>query len=297
MLCFVVCIFSCKQKEDQKMQNGLKYVIHSHQPNSRKIETGDYLTVIMLYKNDKDSVLYDSRVAAATIRFQLDRIPFQGSFEEGLTLLSEGDSATFFVSADSMYQNLFVKKGSVVPQEQTAFKKGTAVRFDLKIVQVQDYVSAEQEIEMHLSAKEKIEKETLKKYIEAKQIKEQPDSSGFYLFIKEKGKGNKIDSGKVVTVEYEGRFLDGTIYDGTKKGGQAYSFMFGAHHVISGWELAMKQLHEGDKISLLLPSKLAYGEEGIKNPRTGKVIVPSYSPLVFDIEIKKVEEMPSVTGR
>ena len=67
--------------------------------------------------------------------------------------------------------------------------------------------------------------------------------------------------------------------------------------MIAGWELAMKNLNAGDKITLILPSRLAYGEEGIRNPKNGTFIVPPYKSLVFDMNILSVEDVPSVSGR
>ena len=292
----LVLLNSCSNHSEKKSENGLRYIIHIHGPEGKKIEPGNYVTLTMTYKDDRDSVLYDSKISGNALRFQLDKIPFKGSFEDGLTLLTTGDSASFFVSADSMYHYMFELRGSHVMQDQTAFKKNSFVRFNVKVLAVQDYIQAEQEIEMHLSEQEKKERILLIKYISEHQIITPPDSAGYYLIMKERGKGNAVDSGKIITLEYEGRFLDETVFDGTKKAGRPYRFMSGAHHVISGWELALKKLRQGDKFTLILPSKLGYGADGIRNPSTGKYIVPPYTPLIFDISIEEVEEMSSVTG-
>lgn len=42
-------------------------------------------------------------------------------------------------------------------------------------------------------------------------IKVKPAEEGYYLIVHEQGKGATIDSGKIVTLEYEGRFTDGKI--------------------------------------------------------------------------------------
>ena len=99
-----------------------------------------------------------------------------------------------------------------------------------------------------------------------------------------------------MTIEYEGKFTDGKVFDGTKKAGRPYTFVSGTHRVIKGWELAMKKLNAGDKFTLILPSKLGYGEEGIRNPRNGTFIVPPYKALVFDMSIISVEDVPAVSG-
>lgn len=297
LLLLITVVFSCKMNHEQKTESGLRYIIHNTPSGARKIVKGNYITLVMTYRDDRDSLLFDSKTIGSDIRFPLEKIPFHGSFEEGLTLLSKGDSATFFVSADSMYQYLFVKKNNNIPQEQTAFRKNSFVRFDVKILDVQENYDAEADILMKMSVQEKKEMADLKKYIADQNITTSPDSAGYYLIMKEEGKGNAVEKGKIVTVEYEGRFFDNTVFDGTKMAGRPYHFMSGAHHVIPGWEMVISKRRAGDKFTLILPSKLGYGSEGIRNPSTGKYIVPPFTPLVFDLTILSVEDMPAVSGR
>lgn len=300
LLAFVLIgLFACKQKagKEQKTESGFKYLIYT-KSKGPKVKIGDYVTLVMVYKNDKDSILFDSRNGSLPLRFQLDKIPFQGSFEDGLLNLAKDDSATFFVPADSLFSYLFKgKSGMVVSQEQTGFIPKSMVKFDIKVLNIQSAQEAEEEIVLKMSAQEKQEQSELNKYIYDKKITEKATADGYYLIMREQGKGEAIDSGKIVTVEYEGRFLNGEIFDGTKKSGKPYSFVSGAHHVIKSWELAMKDLHGGDKVTIISPSILAYGEEGIRNPKNGTFIVPPYKSLVFDIHILSAEDVPAVSGR
>jgi len=300
ILFFVLAgIVACNNKSgnEKKTESGFKYILYTKSEGA-KIKVGDYVTLEMVYKNDKDSILFDSRQSAVPLRFQLDKIPFKGSFEDGLLNLAKNDSATFFVPADSLYTYLFKgKPGLVVPQEQTVFTPGSLVKFDIKVVNIQSAQEAEEEIQLKLSEQERKELAELNKYIYDNKIDIKPDAEGYYLIMKEKGKGEAIDSGKVVTVEYEGRFTDGKVFDGTKAAGRPYTFVSGTHRVIKGWEIAMKNLHGGDKFTLILPSKLGYGEEGIRNPRNGTFVVPPYKALIFDMSIVSVEDVPAVSGR
>ena len=295
----LLIIVGCFQKngKELKTNSGFRYILYT-QAQGPKVKKGDYVTIEMVYRNDKDSVLYDSRKANVPLRFELDRIPFLGSFEDGLTNLSLNDSATFFVPADSLYNYLFknLSLHENVPQKETAFTPKSFLKFEIKILNIQSPQDAEVEQEIIQSTEEKNEEKLLNKYLYDNGIKEKPDSSGYVLIIKEKGKGATVDSGKVITVQYEGRFLDGRVFDGTKKVGRNYQFLSGAHHVIKGWELAMKNLKAGDKMQLILPSRLAYGKEGIRSAKDATYIVPPNTPLVFDITILSVEEVPPVSG-
>ena len=299
VLFIAATLFGCnlKKGEEKKTDSGFKYVIYTKSEGS-KIQLGDYVTLIMVYKNEKDSILFDSRNSALPLRFQLDKIPFKGSFEDGLLNLTKNDSATFFVPADSLYAYLFTgKSGMVIPQSETGFTAGTLVKFDIKVVNIQTPQQAEEEIIMKLSEAEKQEKKELNKYLFDQNIKVSPAEEGYYLIVHEQGKGATIDSGKIVTIEYEGRFTDGKVFDGTKAAGRPYTFVSGTHRVIKGWELAMKNLNAGSKFTLIVPSSLGYGEEGIRNPKNGTFVVPPYKALVFDIKILSVDDVPSVSGR
>ncbi len=288
---------ACKKGKEMKTESGSRYILFTDS-KGEKAQLGDYITMIMLYKNSEDSILFDSRKTESPIRFRLEKIPFKGSYEDGLTYLAENDSARFFVSADSLYKYLYSSRGAeVIDQEKTGLKSGTLLTFDIKVLNIQTDAEAEEEMMLEMSKKENEEKTLIAAYVAKNKITVSPDVSGYYLIIKNKGNGEAVDSGRVVEVEYEGRFLNDSIFDGTKKSGKSYKFISGSHHVIQGWELAMKNLHAGDKFTLLVPSKLAYGEEGIHDPQTGSFIVPPYSPLVFDIEIISVEDVPAVSNK
>lgn len=300
LIIVIITLISCQKKSGKELKtaSGFKYILYT-ESKGQKVQVGDYVTIEMVYKNDEFKIMYDSRKADLPLRFQLDRIPFKGSFEDGLTNLSVNDSATFYVPADSMYNYLYKGKDvrSIVPQEKTDFHKGTFMFFEIKVLNIQSPQAAEVEILVKQSEEEKQEAKEINKYIFDHAIKVSPDTSGYYLIMKEKGNGPAVDSGKIVTVEYEGRFLNGKVYDGTKKVGRDYRFVSGAHHVIKGWELAMKNLRMGDRFTLIVPSKLAYSVNGIRNRNDATFIVPPNTPLVFDIYIKSVEEVPAVSGR
>ena len=285
---------SCRKGKEMKTDSGFNYTLYT-ESKGPKPKLGDYVTILLSYRNENDSVFFDWKKSGVPIRFQLERIPFIGSFEDGLISLSENDSATFFVPADSLYNEYFKNGGT--PQSSTAFKQGTLFKFDLRLLKVQTSAQAEEDMLLKQIDEEKGEREAINSYISNNKISFLPDSLGYYLFFIEKGKGAKVDSGKVITINYEGRFLNDSVFDGTKKSGKPYQFISGAHRVIEGWELALKNLNEGDRITLLVPSRLAYGSEGLRNPGSSTYDIAPNSPLIFDIEILKVEEMEAVSRR
>lgn len=286
--CILLSIFACSNRNEHVTENGLRYVLHVEK-GGKKPQKGDYVTMELVCHTD-DTTLIDTRKLGSPFRFQLEKIPFAGSYEEGLMLLGEGDSATFFVSADSLYHSIFGENDSI-PQEETKMKKGGTILYDVKILKVQNYVEAEQEMQVRFAKMEKEEMRVLADFISRNKITDAPDSSGLYKIMTMKGNGPAVDTGKVISVYYRGRLMDGTIFNSTQKDKPTY-FVPGRSQVINGWEIAFKDAHVGDRFSLIMPSKLAYGEEGLKDPATGKFIVPPYSSLIFDIAVAAVTASP-----
>lgn len=89
--------------------------------------------------------------------------------------------------------------------------------------------------------------------------------------------GPKPGSTTMVTVHYEGRLADGTVFDSSYKRGQPATF--GVHQVISGWTEAMQLMRTGDKWRLYIPSELGYGARGAGGA------IPPHAALVFDVEL------------
>jgi FKBP-type peptidyl-prolyl cis-trans isomerase len=96
------------------------------------------------------------------------------------------------------------------------------------------------------------------------------------------GTGKEAKTGHKVLVHYRGMLTDGTVFDESYKRGAPFDFVLGQGDVIKGWDLGVAGMKEGGKRRLIIPSDLAYGDEG--RPPT----IPAKAPLVFDIELLKV---------
>jgi FKBP-type peptidyl-prolyl cis-trans isomerase len=104
-----------------------------------------------------------------------------------------------------------------------------------------------------------------------------------YIKTEIKSTNSPIQFGDQVTLEYDGQFLDGYVFD-SKRGDQSLEIVYGmSDQVIRGIELGIKGLSEGESVKIILPSHLAFGAEG-----SVKGIVPPYTPVAYKIFIKKV---------
>ena len=104
------------------------------------------------------------------------------------------------------------------------------------------------------------------------------------------GTGEIAETGKRVSVHYEGRLVDGEVFDASRPRGQAFSFTIGAGQVIGGWEQGVAGMKVGETRRLTIPPELGYGEAG-----AGGVIPPN-ATLVFEIELLDVTT-PVVLGQ
>ena len=114
----------------------------------------------------------------------------------------------------------------------------------------------------------------------AKQENVQSTESGLQYKILTAGTGPQPKASDTVTVQYEGRLVDGTVFDSSYKRGQPAQF--GLNQVIQGWTEGLQLMHEGAIWELYIPASLAYGPNGIPG------VIPPNSPLVFKVELVKI---------
>ncbi len=124
------------------------------------------------------------------------------------------------------------------------------------------------------------EQELLNQYIIDSNITTEPKPSGLYYIETLAGSGEKVTAGRLIAVKYEGKFIDGTVFD--KSGVEPFEFLAGYGEVIRGWDEAVMYMKDGGKATLIIPSTLGYGPYGQGS-------IPGYTTLLFDIEITNVQ--------
>lgn len=101
--------------------------------------------------------------------------------------------------------------------------------------------------------------------------------SGLQYKVLVKGEGQVPTVSDKVQVNYEGRLIDGTVFDASAKHGDKPA-EFTPSQVIKGWMEALTMMPVGSKWQLFIPYELAYGE------RDAGQIKP-FSALIFDVEL------------
>ena len=84
-----------------------------------------------------------------------------------------------------------------------------------------------------------------------------------------------------VTCHYEGRLIDGTVFDSSYRRGEPASFPL--QGVIRGWTEGLQLMSIGSKFRFFIPFDLAYGAQGAGGS------IPPYAALIFDVELLGIE--------
>ncbi len=102
------------------------------------------------------------------------------------------------------------------------------------------------------------------------------DGCVYYKVLKSGNKdGRTPNRGSVVTVHYAGKTINGKTFD-SSRGGVAQAFRL--RDLITGWIIALQQMHVGDKWEVYIPAEKAYGK--LNQPG-----IPGGSTLIFEIEL------------
>lgn len=121
--------------------------------------------------------------------------------------------------------------------------------------------------------------QSLRDYLQTNSINATEHCSGIFYAIQQQGSGNAPTPCGGVSVTYQGRLTDGTIFDQTPAGQQA---SFSLTRLISGFKNGVLQLKTGGRMTIYIPPSLGYGSQ----PQQG---IPANSVLIFTIELFAAE--------
>lgn len=263
-LTFLAC--SSKYAGYDKTATGLYYKLFKVSKDTIKPKIGDWVSLTMKYTY-KDSTLFDSKQAMGSpVRFQLPVSDFKGDIYEGIAMLSPGDSADFIINADSLFKKTFRQ-----PTRPAFIDTNSVIHFYITLLTVDSPETLM-----------KKEVESLKKYVEEKKITVAPLASGLYFVETTAGKGNKIDSGVWVKAHFKVSLIDGKQIFSSYDRGEPMQFEYGKRFDTPGFEEGISKMTKGGKATLVVPSKIAFGEMG------RGAMVPPYSTIIYEVEVVDV---------
>jgi FKBP-type peptidyl-prolyl cis-trans isomerase FkpA len=292
---------SCKNVEFQKTSAGVPFKVFSNKKgDSIKV---NYIVKFEVIQKTKDSVLFDSYKQGASQYLQvqpgrpnLSYNDIGGNIMEIFPKVKNGDSIYIVQATDSL-----MKQNAEVMSK--TFKKGDQVITTIKIVEVYKTIDeanaavakdrAKQSASREKEAIEMFRKDTatqaqmaidsrqIEAYLAQNNIQATKTEWGAYVQVINPGTGPKPEAGKFVNVKYAGRTLKGVAFDAGE-----FPLQMGTGGSIKGFEEGVKQLSQGGKALVFIPSRLGYGPNG-SGPKIGPNEI-----LVFDLEILSISDTP-----
>ena len=105
--------------------------------------------------------------------------------------------------------------------------------------------------------------------------------SGLQYEVLSEGTGASPRATDTVRCHYEGRLVDGSVFDSSYRRGEPAEFPLNG--VIAGWTEGLQLMKEGAKYRFYIPQELGYGARGAGSS------IPPYAALIFDVELIKVK--------
>lgn len=255
--------------------------------------------------NEQDSISYAAGMASSQglmqylqRQFELDTM-YLADFKKGFYEAIERGTDPKYVAYNAGVQISSQVQKQILPQQEQAFE-GTpdAIKADLFYKGFMDgalsdttYMEVGNAVTYVKGAQEAIKKAQAEVYIKentawleenAKKPGVVTLPSGLQYKVITEGNGIVAEAADNVTVKYEGKMIDGTVFDSSyKRNPDTTSFK--PTQVIKGWTEALCMMPEGSKWELYIPQELAYGER-----QAGKI--KPYSTLIFTVEVVKVEK-------
>ena len=276
----------------KKAPGGLLYNVNVDKGGA-KIKEGDFIAVNVVAKTDGDSVLFSSYEQGAP-SYQVMHKGQPGDVMNAFPYLAEGDSATIKTNIDSLF-----KKGTRRPPI-----KGKYIIYQVKVEKVIPKSAKPNDTVWNAQIKKymdgqsvlmkKAEVVKLKKYIDDNKLVGTTTPSGLFYTITTPGVGDKPAVGDTAEVFYTAKFTSGKVFETNVKAtaqknnnynpGLPYKAIHvpvGIKKVIPGWDEGLLLLNKGAKATFVIPSRLAYGEQGY-------AIIPPFTPLVFEVEMVNI---------
>lgn len=276
----------------KKGEAGLLYDIHTDK-SGPNIKPGDFAIFNIIEKTDADSVMYNSYDMGNPARLVVPPSTNKNDVFAGLTYLSEGDSATIKISFDSIFRK----------QPRPATLKGKYVVYEIKVEKVFQKGNLSNEVfqgriqsyfKDQAVVAQKEEPVKMKAYIDKNHLKLTATPSGLQYVIDKPGSGPNIIVGDTAEVYYVARLINGKVLetnnaDTAKKNKlfdarnpyKTFKLPVGQNGVIPAWGEGLQLMNKGAIATFVVPSKLAYGEQGSQQ-------IGPYTPMVFNIQVLNI---------
>lgn len=279
-LYFIVLIFvftGCNRKKQAYQYSyhpsGYYYQLLSFETDSIVHHSNSVLWVAASFRTQSDSVFWDSYNNLNDHFYLENDSAIKGNFlKQHVSTCAAADSVCLLIKPGDFFRQQF--KTQSIPFFS---KNDSVVKINFKIKQVltrQEFIK----IKQNLLEKEEAQ---IKRYFGTKaEMEAAQDPLGFY-WVDRSGTalGNKpLKPGDLIAIAYQGEYLTGRFLE---KSPEKFEFTVGTpDQLLKGLNYVITRLKLGENAKIILPSRLAFGENGSSNG-----MVPPYTPLVYELEI------------
>ncbi len=297
LVSLIVVIFCVACSNDRETVSGQKFTV-LRKGDGKEIKNKMFLVMDFLFKDGKDSVWYDTRKNPYPQIMQKQPKAMTGDkLMEVIYMLTKGDSATLKISAQEVFTKSFRQPVPPKVDSTSFFTFHIYLKDALDSAQFDKFrtdLVAKQNEGILKQQQEQLGKDTviIDNYLKEKNIKAMKTASGIRYLVTKPGKGENIKDGQTAQVNYAGYLLNGKYFDTSiesiakekniyqqGKPYAPYPVNVGQGGVIRGWDEALKLMNKGCKMTVYIPSTLAYG-----NQKRDENLVEN-SVLAFDLEV------------
>jgi FKBP-type peptidyl-prolyl cis-trans isomerase FkpA len=284
-----LALVCCKNRDGKypgfsKTSSGLYYRLLAFGDAKKKPGKDHMLELTMSYKTETDSIFLTTsgQNPSGTVFLHTDALTGAGLLGEGIMNMCEGDSTIFIADAGNVFDQFF---HTPLP---LFLHKDSPLKIDIRMISIMDksgYEAKLNEQEEISSGWEVEEQRRIKQYLKGNKTNATRQPDGFFYIPLVEGKGARADSGRIVTVNYSGYFMDGRQFDAAGGTKAPFEFRIGdEYQVIWGLQQGIKLMKEGGKAKFIIPSYLAFGEDG-----SSSGIVPPNTTVLYEVELLKVK--------
>ena len=275
LVAVILCLtaVSCRKYRGFKRHSGVYYQFHELNEGDEQPKTGDFVVVNMALR------VGDSVLSPMTQNNMLMDDLYKGDIYTALRMMHLGDSATFIFDGRKFYED-FLGMG-----EYPYGKKPIYV--DVKLLRIMSKQNLERAEELYEARKEQIrhlEDSLINNYVDKNHITNK--IAGVYCEYANVGNGEKPVQGQSVEILYRAWKLDNTMFDQCVDPANPRVFELGMGQVARGLDIMVSEMREGDKMTMVFPSSLAFGDKG-----SLEFDLPPYTPVVYEVELLRVHPL------
>lgn len=242
----------------QTTNSGLYYKVTQPNPTAKQATVGEELEFSYKATNLTGQHV-DSSSLAAPVYYPLGIGSVLPGLEQGLSLMREGEIATLLIPSYLAYND----------QSKPNLPAYSVVRFDVTLT------------------RSRSETQQINEYITRNKLTVTETTPSGVRFIRTSAPVSATvttpAAGQTLAVKYTGRQLRSiTAFDSTT-GAETREFVLGQNKNIKGFEEGLSKLKVGEKATVIFPSSLGYGTQGVV--QNSRYVIPPYAPLRFDLEL------------